>query len=127
MTILRHRTAVRRILPCALAGLMYAAVTTACTTPLHAQSADLAAIDSLVAHSRFRDAAAALAKWERDNASRITPANCVPSSGPSGIGHTWCRTPGSGPCPGSRSSVCTRSNSFRTTANSRWPKAPVYS
>ncbi len=54
-----------------------------------------------------------------------SPASCVPSRGPSGIGHTWCSTPGSGPCPGSRSSVRTRSNSFLTTANSGSPARPA--
>lgn len=49
------------------------------TAPLRAQTdpqstATLASVDSLIAHSRFRDATAALDQWDRDHANRITPA-----------------------------------------------------
>ncbi|MEO5510190.1 MAG: SPOR domain-containing protein [Longimicrobiales bacterium] len=62
-----------------IAAFMTAFACASTTAPaLHAQGATatnpLAAIDSLLAHSRFRDAAAALDKWERDNSNRITPA-----------------------------------------------------
>jgi TolA-binding protein len=51
-------------------------ITCCAATRLHAQggAATLGAIDSLLMNSRFRDAAAALDKWERDNVNRITPA-----------------------------------------------------
>jgi hypothetical protein len=63
-----------RNLRCVAATIAIVAASLSSAAPLHAQAGELAAIDSLISSSRFRDASAALDRWERANATTVTPA-----------------------------------------------------